>query len=476
MPLNETSSNTTVQYTVTTTNTADGTTLYWKTTGNVSNSDIVGGNTGSIVVTNNRAVFNVTVIADTLTEGDETLGIAIATGSLNGPTVVSTANPITINDNSMSPVYKLFSSGGNNAGQLGTNDQINKSSPTQVGSGTTWLNISAGYMHSLATKDDGTLWAWGDGYFGCLGLNDNGAPKNSPTQVGALTNWLKISAGYNFSLAIKNDGTLWSWGANGQSQLGLGNTIARSSPVQVGTDTNWRLIAAGRIHAIGTTSQYMYGWGNNLYGQVGDDSRTTRNTPTIHNAPFQTGTNLNGIAGWQSISAGTNHSAAIYMQSSGTQRTLYTWGGFQGLGLNARQVYRSTPVAVGDSGSAWYTTLSNVACGGDLTAITTTDGQLWTWGSGGYGRLGQNSLVYRSSPVQVGATSTWLNVSTCSSYGISSMIATKTNGTLWAWGYNAGHLGTNDTINRSSPTQVGSATNWNKISMGRFHFLVTTSS
>ena len=77
MPLGETSSNTTVQYTVTTTNTADGTTLYWKTTGNVSNSDIVGGNTGSIVVTNNRAIFNVTIFTDTLTEGVETIGIAI---------------------------------------------------------------------------------------------------------------------------------------------------------------------------------------------------------------------------------------------------------------------------------------------------------------------------------------------------------------------------------------------------------------
>lgn len=475
MPLNETTSNTTVQYTVTTTNTADGTTLYWKTTGNVSNSDIVGGNTGTITITNNRATFNVTIIADSFTEDSETLGISISTGSQSGPTVVSTANPITINDTSLSPVYKLFSSGQNSVGQLGLGNNTATSSPTQVGSGTTWLNISAGYQHSLATKDDGTLWAWGQNFDGRLGLNDT-AYRSSPTQVGALTNWLKISAGYNFSLAIKNDGTLWSWGSNVYSQLGLGNTIARSSPVQVGSDTNWRLIAAGRFHAIGTTSQYMHGWGYNNFGQVGDNSRTTRSTPTIHNAPFQFGTNDNGN-GWQSISAGSNHSAGVYIGGlGGTQRTLYVWGGFQGLGLNARQVYRSTPVAVGDPGNAWYTTLSNVACGADLTAITTTDGQLWTWGSNGYGRLGQNNQIYRSSPVQVGATSTWLNVSACSSYSLSSMMATKTDGTLWTWGPNAGHLGTNDAINRSSPTQVGSATNWNKISMGRFHFLVTTSS
>lgn len=480
MPLNETTSNTTVQYTVTTTNTADGTTLYWKTTGNVSNSDIVGGNTGTITITNNRATFNVTIIADTLTEGNEPLGIAISTGSQNGPTVVSTANPITVNDTSLSPVYKLFTNGWNSSGELGLNDTAAKSNPTQVGSGTTWLNVSAGYGHSVAVKDDGTLWAWGDGYSGSLGLNDSGTPKSSPTQVGALTNWLKVSAGYNFTLAIKADGTLWGWGNNAQSQLGDATSTNRSSPVQIDSNTNWKLIAAGKQHSIGTTSQYIYGWGNNSWGQVGDNSRTTRNTPTIHNAPFQFGTNDNGN-GWQSIAAGQFHSAGVFIGGlGGTQRTLYVWGNnnLGQLGINSNVGNnRSTPVQVGNSGDNWYTTLSIVACGGYQTAITTTDGKLWTWGGNPYGALGQNNSIYRSSPVQVGAGTTWLNVAACSTYFISSMMATKTDGTLWTWGLNnTGNLGLNDTVTRSSPTQVGTATNWNKISMGRRHFMVTTSS
>jgi hypothetical protein len=101
MPINESN---TVQYTVTTTNTADGTTLYWKTTGNTNNADIVGGNTGSITITNNQAIFNVTMNSDVITDGTKTLGISVLTGSVNGTSVVNTANPIIVNDSSQAPV------------------------------------------------------------------------------------------------------------------------------------------------------------------------------------------------------------------------------------------------------------------------------------------------------------------------------------------------------------------------------------
>jgi hypothetical protein len=103
MPLNESGSNTTVQYTVTTSRIADGTVLYWKTTGNTTNSDIVGGNTGSITVTNNRAVFNVTIAADATTDGTKELGINLLTGSINGTSVATTPTPIVVNYHSQPP-------------------------------------------------------------------------------------------------------------------------------------------------------------------------------------------------------------------------------------------------------------------------------------------------------------------------------------------------------------------------------------
>jgi hypothetical protein len=117
MPLNESISNTTVQYTITTTNTADGTVLHWKTTGNTTNSDIVNGNTGTITITNNRALLNVTILADLNTDNTKTLGISLSTGSLTGPVAVNTATLIEVQDTSTTPVpytaeYLVIAGGG----------------------------------------------------------------------------------------------------------------------------------------------------------------------------------------------------------------------------------------------------------------------------------------------------------------------------------------------------------------------------
>ena len=201
----------TIQYTVVTSKVTDGTTLYWKTTGNTTNSDIVGGNTGSITVTNNQAIFNVTVLNDVTTDGTKTLGISLSTGSQNGPTVVSTANPITVNDTSLAPINRMWSWGSNNFGQLGLNNQVNRSSPVQVGTDITWSSINRGIYNSFGIKADKTLWGWGRNIYGSVGFNDR-AYRSSPTQVGAETNWSGISGNGTVTIATKTDGTLWSWG------------------------------------------------------------------------------------------------------------------------------------------------------------------------------------------------------------------------------------------------------------------------
>jgi alpha-tubulin suppressor-like RCC1 family protein len=101
------------------------------------------------------------------------------------------------------------------------------------------MQLSGGGVQSLAVKTNGTLWSWGRGAFGSLGLNDT-ANQSSPVQVGALTEWLESAAGTYHSVAVKNTGTLWSWGANSNGQLGLNDTVGRSSPVQVGALTTWQ--------------------------------------------------------------------------------------------------------------------------------------------------------------------------------------------------------------------------------------------
>ena len=154
----------------------------------------------------------------------------------------------------------LWAWGRNLYGGLGTGNQTSYSSPVQIGSLTDWNQISASYDYTIATKTDGTLWAWGDNQNGLLGLGNTATSYSSPTQIGTLTDWNQISAGAYHTIATKTDGTLWAWGHNFYQQLGLGglgDITNRSSPVQVGTLTDWNLIACGRWNTISITIQHL---------------------------------------------------------------------------------------------------------------------------------------------------------------------------------------------------------------------------
>src|SRR5690606_10666677 len=98
---------------------------------------------------------------------------------------------------------------------------------TQIGTSSNWSKIATGRSHTLALKDDGTLWAWGLNNHRQLG-DGTSTNRNLPTQIGADNDWLEISAGEYFSLAIKTDGSLWAWGQNTNGQLGDGTFIIKS--------------------------------------------------------------------------------------------------------------------------------------------------------------------------------------------------------------------------------------------------------
>jgi len=140
----------------------------------------------------------------------------------------------------------LWGWGANLGGQLSQNNRTQYSSPVQI-PGTNWNELvsSAYYAHVIATKTDGTLWMWGNGMRGCLGLNqggDNPSANNyysSPVQIPG-TNWKAnmTAVGRFRSAAVKTDGTLWTWGGNYQGGLGQNNTTQYSSPVQI-PGTTW---------------------------------------------------------------------------------------------------------------------------------------------------------------------------------------------------------------------------------------------
>jgi alpha-tubulin suppressor-like RCC1 family protein len=347
--------------------------------------------------------------------------------------------------NRFSPGLSIW--GFNGAGQLGNGNILNYSSPIQVGGLYNWKQVSCGYS-TLAVKTDGTLWACGLNLSGQLGIG-NQVNYNSPVQVGGLTNWKQVSCGYNFTTAIKTDGTLWTWGQNVYGQLGLGNVINYSSPVQVGSLTNWKQVACGyRISAAVKTDGSLWTWGINPDGQLGNGVNIS------YSSPIQVG----GLYNWKQVSCGYSTLAVK------TDGTLWACGlnlsGQLGIG---NQVNYNSPVQVGG-----LTNWKQVSCGYNFTTAIKTDGTLWTWGQNVYGQLGLGNVINYSSPVQVGSLTNWKQVSFgpgSSNLGVCA--AVKTDGTLWAWGYNSnGQLGNGSVTSYSSPIQIGSLANWKNVSVG----------
>jgi alpha-tubulin suppressor-like RCC1 family protein len=151
----------------------------------------------------------------------------------------------------------LWACGYNNYGQLGNGNTTNYSSPIQIGSLTNWKQISCGAQGQImAIKTDGTLWSWGSNQYGELG-NGTTTYYSSPVQIGSLTNWKQVSSGYYHAVALKTDGTIWGWGRNQLGQLGVGSTTptAVSSPIQIGSLTSWAAIGCGYNNTFGILRQ-----------------------------------------------------------------------------------------------------------------------------------------------------------------------------------------------------------------------------
>lgn len=307
------------------------------------------------------------------------------------------------------------------------------------------------------------LWAWGSNSNGQLGTGDR-VNRSSPVQVGALTTWSTVATGYINSHGVLSDGRLFSWGSNdnwGQLGLNLAPLIAssRSSPVQVGALTNWMSVSVGCASA---GAQLPNCLSLKTDGTLWSWGRNTFGqlgdlTVSPRSSPVQVGTATN----WASFATGGESSFAI--TSAGT---LWSWGSnTQGqLGLNITTSYhRSSPIQVGA-----LTTWAKVAAGNRLVLSTRTDGTLWAWGYNNDGQLGLGDRASKSSPVQVGALTNWASVGAC--FDSSTSVAVKTDGTLWGWGRNTqGQVGDGTTIARSSPVQIGALTNWSRVSCGGQH-------
>ena len=269
----------------------------------------------------------------------------------------------------------------------------------------------------------------------------NPAPAAGPSATFTVDDSLplqpQLSAGGSHTAVIKSNGTLWTWGGNGNGQLGDGTTTTRVSPVLVASPTPWALVSAGDAHTLAIKADgTLWAWGKNTSGQVGNGTTTDRLTP----AQIGTGTT------WIAVAAGASHSVAL--KSDGT---LWGWG--NGSLVNGVSGSKSFPVQIGTA-TNWIA----VAVGYYHSMALKSDGTLWGWGYNSSGQLGDGTTTDRSAPYPVsGGDTTWVAVAAGGSGINSHTLARKSDGTLWAWGYNySGQLGTGSPYNSSVPVKINS--------------------
>jgi alpha-tubulin suppressor-like RCC1 family protein len=286
--------------------------------------------------------------------------------------------------------------GYNLSGQLGTNNTTSYSSPVQVVGNHIFSTIRASETFTIAMKSNGTLWSWGQNTGGQLGTN-NTTSYSSPVAVVGNHTFVQISTGYNnsatagleFVLALKDDGTAWAWGGNGSGQLGTNNIANYSSPVQVVGNHSFIQIVCGSLTAYGIKADgSVWSWGANDSGQAGNNA-----SGVSYSSPVA----VVGSHSFQKIAAG-------YLSTYGLKGdgSVWSWGvNASGALADLTATSRSSPVPV--VGSHSFVEISTMRR--SVIALK-PDSSLWAWGYDGYGQLGNNyystsSALDFSSPVQV---------------------------------------------------------------------------
>jgi alpha-tubulin suppressor-like RCC1 family protein len=325
-------------------------------------------------------------------------------------------------------------------------------------------------------KSDGTVWAWGNNNAGQLG---DGTTNYSvwPIQSNTPTNITAIAVGHSengqsllgtHNLALRNDGTVWSWGSNGDGQLGYSTMgyYYSKTPTQISNLSNVTAVAAG-----GTGYIYQYqgnigfsmalksngtvvAWGDNYFGELGNGTTTNSTSPV----------SVSSLTNIVAIAAGNSYGMAL--KNDGT---VWTWGssGWGQLGNNAPNTGNYTsPVQVqiidptDPTHTHYLTGIVAISAGNHHALALKSDGTVWAWGDNWYNQLGYStgSTSYGGVAAQVtdtNDTSGYLTGITAIAAGGQSNLALKSDTTLRCWGANySGQLGNYMTLSVTSPDHV----------------------
>lgn len=341
--------------------------------------------------------------------------------------------------------------------------------------------IAAGPLDNVALKADGTVWTWGR-FHGfapvqaapCCGLpfdvtaiagpsnsafvyaltsdstvwtwsvQTSGGARNPVPMVGAggtgtLSGVAAFAAGIaSHELVLKIDGSVWAWGINESGQLGTGDTSLNFFPVQVvgpggiGLLGDVSAVARGGNHSLAVKSDgTVWAWGGNANGELGNNSLIDSSVPVQVVGAGGTGV----LSGVTAVAGGSDFSLAL--KGDGT---VWAWGanGDGRLGNNGTAPSPFPVQVVGAGGAGVLTGVTAIAAGSSHALALKNDGTVWAWGTNGDGRLGNNSTAPSPHPVQVvGAGGAGvLSGITAISGGDHHSLALKSDGSVWAWGYN----------------------------------------
>ena len=322
--------------------------------------------------------------------------------------------------------------------------------------------ISAGVTHSLAVKTDGTVWAWGNvgaAQYGSCPMGDGACTTRSyPVQTKdasgvPFTGAKQVAAGYYFSVAVKTDGSVWSWGENDYGNLGDGTSTFRLNPVQVtdptsgGFFTGALQVAAGQFHVVALKSNgTVFAWGRASSGQIGDGS-VAASVSVPKQVEVSPGVPLTGVI---AVAVGESHSLAL--KSDGT---VYAWGanGNGALG-DGTTTERTRATVMRDTAGTPIGGVAAVSAGTEFSVLLKSDGTVLATGRNDIGQLGDNSTAtFQINPVFVkdAAGAVFGGVAGISTF-FKHTVVSRADGTVWAWGLNSSYqLGDTTNVNRRNP-------------------------
>ncbi len=308
--------------------------------------------------------------------------------------------------------------------------------------------VSSGRNHSMILKTDDTLWAVGNNQYGQLGNGNSGSNVKVANMVQVkIAKVASVSVGYEYTMIVKKDGTLWTFGQNEYGQLGDGSSTNRPTLVQAKI-ADVDQVSSGSTHTmILKNNDMLWGVGNNFFGQLGDGTGTTG---VIKKNPVQvkigSGQPMIEI---DQVSAGGGHTMILKRDE-----TLWAVGlnhkGQLGDGTTTGKKWPVQVMELPEGGSTRpMTNVKQVSSGGAYTMILKRDDTLWAVGLNNDGQLGDGKTADKLNPEQV-----MIEVAQVSA-GISHTMVLLKNGELWAFGKNnKGQLGNGSTANSLDPVQV----------------------